>query len=122
METTRLWGSLFRRLPSGLLTKDVIMWIQSDDSDRLVEFLRGKCQEAFDQEQAFYDQHANASRQAKVQLEPLTDEESAWIEWYKDQLSQYRKRTQLLVRCLRDANDIAWIEPPRERHSGDTPD
>jgi hypothetical protein len=110
VDRIRLWNSLFRALPSELLTKDVIVWIQTDDSDRLVEFLRDGCQVAFDAERAFYDQHAETRNSARVHR-PLSDEEASRLESYRDELSQHQERTQLLVQCLRDAKNIAGAAP-----------
>jgi hypothetical protein len=115
--STGRWAALFRGLPSDLLTADVPAWIEAEDSEHLIAFLETKCQEAFDEERAFSDQHPEVRDLAKGPLRPLRGDEPAQLEWFTHERAQREERTQLLLHCLRDAKEIAGIAPPHKTES-----
>jgi hypothetical protein len=116
---TSRWVSLFRGLPTDLLTADVPTWIEAGDSERLIAFLEAKCQDAFDEERAFRDQHPEARDLAKDRFRPLTGDETAQLEWFMNEQAKREERTQLLLHCLRDAKDIAGLAPRKKTDSDD---
>jgi hypothetical protein len=119
VDRTRRWQSVFRGLPPDLWPPDLPAWIQADDSESVIAFLEVKCQEAFDEERAFEEQHPEARYLAKVYLRRLSDGERAQAEWFRDEQSQRHERTRRLREGLRLAKDIAGVEPYDKPRSDD---